>query len=75
MRSEYERAEPVSQSGFDESSDRDVDSVARVERVGTRCHLADDLFDREQCRVMLEQQVEDAAGGVAHSITGHRYSK
>ena len=75
MGGEHERAEPVSESCFDESPERDLSPVARVELVCAPRHLADDLLDREQSRGLLEQEIEHAAGWVAHNITGHRNSK
>src|SRR5215217_8219247 len=56
MRGEHERAEPVSESVFDESPARDLNPVARVELVCARRHLADDLVDREQSRVLLSKR-------------------
>lgn len=75
VRGEDERSKSVRESGFHKSPDRDLDPVARGERVRARRHLANDFLDREQRGVMLEEQVEHAAGRVAHSITGQRYSK
>ena len=60
---------------LDELAQRNLDPVALSERFSAGGHLANDLLDREQAWVMVEQQLEHGVPGVGHSNTGQRYSK
>ena len=74
-RCEHELVKLVRKSGLPECQDRGEDIIPASEVSRLRCDFANYLVDREESRMVLDQELENGVGERVHRPVGQRYSK